>query len=248
MRANVEASNVTTILVAADEAAFVASLRDLLEDQGFDVLTACSGEAVLDLARHFAVDLAILDVMLDGLDGFKTCQALRKESNAPIIMLTVAEDSGKVACLEMQADAISARPFGVRELPGRVGAILRRRNRFVVAPPVEPRGIIPRAAPILIGDLTIMLQERRVLRGDAIVPLTDHEFKVLAYLVANRGRDCLYPEMIAGIWQSGEHVTPHLISYFIAQLRKKLEADPTQPVHIRTVSRGDARGYRFEGA
>ncbi len=238
--------DVATILVAADETAFVASLRSLLEGHGFDVLTASDGVAALDLARNFAIDLVILDVMLAGLDGFKVCQALRTECDAAIIMLTVAEETGKIVCLELQTDAISQRPFGLRELPSRVGAILRWRDRFVVAPPVDHRATLPRTAPIIIGDLTIMPQERRVFRHTAAVPLTDHEFKVLAFLVANRGRDCSYPEMIAGIWQAGEHVTPHLIAYFIGQLRKKLEADPSRPVYIHTVSRAGMRGYRFE--
>lgn len=238
---------VATILVAADETAFVASLRGLLEGQGFDVLTASDGVAAVDLARNFAIDLVILDVMLAGLDGFKVCRALRAKCDVPIIMLTVAEESGKITCLELQADAISARPFGVRELPDRVGAILRRRNRFVVAPSVDHSATLPRTPPIIIGDLTIMPQERRVLLHNAVVPLTDHEFKVLAFLVANRGRDCSYLEMAAGIWPAREHVTPHLIAYFIAELRRNLEADASRPVYIHTVSKAGRRGYRFEG-
>jgi DNA-binding response OmpR family regulator len=241
-----EIVDVATILVAADDGALVASLRSVLEDRGLDVLIARDGMAAIDLARHFAVDLAILDTLFIDLDGFKVCQALRAQCDAPIIMFTVPPEAGAITCLELEADATSPRPFGVRELPDRVGAILKRRNRFVIAPPIDTRAIIPRLAPISVGGLTVLLQERRVYRGDTLIPLTDYEFRVLAFLVQHRGQDCLYPAMIAGIWASGDHVTPHLITYFITQLRKKLEGEHGQPPLIRTVQHAGERGYRID--
>ena len=239
------ADSPASILVVDDELPFLESLRFSLERQGYRVLTATDGHAGLRVARAASPDLVILDVMLPGMDGFKVCQALRKESDVPVIMLTARDDeTDKVVGLELGADDYVTKPFGLRELLARVRAVLRRRDGVVEPDVPSPLGVIPRTEGITFGTLTVSPQERRVLLSGAEVALRPREFDLLTYLVRNRGIALSRQQLLDNVWGVDYYGDPRTVDVHMRQLREKLEEDPANPTRLVTV-RG--YGYRFEG-
>ncbi len=234
-----------SILVVDDELPFLESLRFSLERQGYRVLTAMDGLAGLRVARAERPDLVILDVMLPGMDGFKFCQALRKESDVPVIMLTARDDeTDKVVGLELGADDYVTKPFGLRELLARVRAVLRRREGAADTGALRPVGVIPRTEAITYGNLVVSPQERRVLLSGTEVPLRPREFDLLTYLVRNRGIALSRQQLLDNVWGIDYYGDPRTVDVHMRQLREKIEADPANPTRLVTV-RG--YGYRFEG-
>lgn len=239
------AASPAAILVVDDEIAFLESLRFALERQGYRVLTATDGQSALRIARAESPDLVILDVMLPGMDGFKVCQALRKESDVPVIMLTARDDeTDKVVGLELGADDYVTKPFGLRELLARVRAVLRRREGGVEADAPSPLGVIPRTEGITFGTLTVSPQERRVLLSGGEIALRPREFDLLTYLVRNRGIALSRQQLLDNVWGVDYYGDPRTVDVHMRQLREKIEVDPANPTRLVTV-RG--YGYRFEG-
>ncbi len=234
-----------SILVVDDEMPFLESLKFSLERQGYRVLTATDGPEGLTVARAEQPDLIILDVMLPGMDGFKVCQALRRESDVPVIMLTARDDeTDKVVGLELGADDYVTKPFGLRELLARVRAVLRRREGLPESPTVGADGVIPRTAGMTYGNLVVSPQERRVLLDGAEVPLRPREFDLLTYLVRNRGIALSRQQLLDNVWGVDYYGDPRTVDVHMRQLREKIERDPANPTRLVTV-RG--YGYRFEG-
>ncbi|MGI8854733.1 MAG: response regulator [Thermomicrobiales bacterium] len=234
-----------SILVVDDEVPFVESLQFSLERQGYRVLTAMDGNAALRIARAERPDLIILDVMLPGMDGFKVCQALRRDSDVPVIMLTARDDeTDKVVGLELGADDYVTKPFGLRELLARVRAVLRRREGLPDTAPDAPGGAIPRVEGMTHGNLVVSPQERRVLLSGGEVPLRPREFDLLTYLVRNRGIALSRQQLLDNVWGIDYYGDPRTVDVHMRQLREKIEAEPATPTRLVTV-RG--YGYRFEG-
>lgn len=233
-----------SILVVDDERPFRESLQFSLERQGYRVLTANDGPAGLRLAQSEKPDLVILDVMLPGMDGFKVCQALRRDSDVPVIMLTARDDeTDKVVGLELGADDYVTKPFGLRELHARIRAVLRRREGLP-EPATDTDGVIPRTEGMTYGNLVVSPQERRVLLNGVEVPLRPREFDLLTYLVRNRGIALSRQQLLDGVWGIDYYGDPRTVDVHMRQLREKLEVEPAMPTRFVTV-RG--HGYRFEG-
>ncbi len=234
-----------SILVVDDERPFRESLQFSLERQGYHVATASDGPSGLRLARSAKPDLVILDIMLPGMDGFKVCQALRRDSDVPIIMLTARDDeTDKVVGLELGADDYVTKPFGLRELHARIRAVLRRREGLPELSPAESDGVIPRTEGMTYGNLVVSPQERRVLLNGAEMPLRPREFDLLTYLVRNRGIALSRQQLLDGVWGIDYYGDPRTVDVHMRQLREKIEAEPAMPTRLVTV-RG--HGYRFEG-
>jgi DNA-binding response OmpR family regulator len=234
-----------SILVVDDEVPFVESLQFSLERQGYRVLTAMDGNTALRVARAERPDLIILDVMLPGMDGFKVCQALRRDSDVPVIMLTARDDeTDKVVGLELGADDYVTKPFGLRELLARVRAVLRRREGVTDAAPETTDGVIPRVEGMTYGNLVVSPQERRVLLNGGEVALRPREFDLLTYLVRNRGIALSRQQLLDNVWGIDYYGDPRTVDVHMRQLREKIEAEPATPTRLVTV-RG--YGYRFEG-
>jgi len=234
-----------SILVVDDEMPFLESLQFSLERQGYRVLTAMDGQSGLRVARAERPDLIILDVMLPGMDGFKVCQALRRESDVPVIMLTARDDeTDKVVGLELGADDYVTKPFGLRELLARVRAVLRRREGIPEASVPAADGVIPRVEGMTFGNLLVSPQERRVLLDESEVPLRPREFDLLTYLVRNRGIALSRQQLLDNVWGVDYYGDPRTVDVHMRQLREKIEAEPATPTRLVTV-RG--YGYRFEG-
>jgi DNA-binding response OmpR family regulator len=223
------------ILVVEDEATLVATLKYNLEHEGYRVTAAGDGESGLSAARSGRPDLIVLDVMLPGLDGFEVCRILRRESNAPILMLTAkAEEVDKVVGLELGADDYMTKPFSMRELLARVRALLRRAE---TAAPDEGEVLAAR-------DLQVDLRRRQASRDGRALPLKPKEFDLLVYLIRNRGRAFTRDQLLNQVWGYDFVGDSRTVDVHVRWLREKIEDEPSKPTRLITI-RGT--GYRFDG-
>ena len=226
-----------TILIVEDEPAVARGIQYALQQEGYQVTVAPSGEIGLEAATTQAPDLVLLDVRLPGIDGFEVLRRMRAAgTKSPVLMLTARDDEvDKVIGLELGADDYLTKPFGLRELLSRVKALLRRAY-----------GDLADAAGgrvIRHGDLVIDLDRRRVQRGDRRISLTPTEFEILRHLASRPGRVYTRAELLdllrdyEALDQDEKTINVH-----VSHLRDKLEDDPSQPVFVQTI-RGV--GYAF---
>jgi DNA-binding response OmpR family regulator len=226
-----------TILIVDDEYAVARGLQYALEQEGYQVTIAGSGEEALSVAGDLAPDLVVLDVRMPGIDGFETLRRLRGDgSKAPVLMLTARdEEMDKVIGLEMGADDYMTKPFGLRELLSRIKALLRRAYGDL-ADATGGRLVRHR-------DLVIDLDRRRVQRGDKRISLTATEFEILRHLASRPGRVFTRRELLELVRDyEALDQDEKTINVHISHLREKLEDDPVDPTFILTV-RG--AGYAF---
>lgn len=221
-----------TILVVDDKANVRTMLREYLAEQGYRVLTAENGQAALFVARRDKPDLILLDIMMPEMDGYEFVRTYRKESSAPIILLTAKmEESDKVVGLELGADDYVTKPFGMKELHARVRAALRRAGRD--EPPLDV---------LRIGDVVLDRGAHRVAVKERAVELTPSEFDLMALLMSAPEKvfsRLEIMERLQGIALEGAERT---INVHIRNLRIKIEVDPSNPQYIETVF---GVGYRF---
>ncbi|MBA2275678.1 MAG: response regulator transcription factor [Chloroflexi bacterium] len=226
-----------TILIVEDEFAVARGVQYALQQEGYQVTVARSGEEGLEFATQQAPDLVLLDVRLPGMDGFEVLRRLRATgSKAPVLMLTARdEEVDKVIGLELGADDYLAKPFGLRELMSRIKALLRRAY-----------GDLADAAGgrlIRHGDLVIDLERRRVQRGQQRISLTATEFEILRYLASKPGRVFSRRELLELVRDyEALDQDEKTINVHVSHLREKLEDDPVDPAFILTI-RGV--GYAF---
>jgi DNA-binding response OmpR family regulator len=223
-----------SVLVVEDEPTLVATLRYNLEREGHKVLTAADGETGLSLARTQRPDVVLLDLMLPGMSGLELCRILRRESTVPILMLTArAEETDKVVGLELGADDYVTKPFSMRELIARVGALLRRAE---LAPPAEREVIVA-------GDLQVDLRRREASRNGEVLQLKPKEYELLVFLLRNRGRAFTREQLLNQVWGYDFAGDTRTVDVHVSWLRQKVEPEPSKPVRLITV-RGV--GYRFD--
>jgi two-component system alkaline phosphatase synthesis response regulator PhoP len=220
------------ILVVDDEPKIVKQARDYLERGGFHVVTAADGTTALAVARHERPDLIVLDLNLPEMDGLDVCRALRRESDVPIIMLTArVEETDRLIGLELGADDYITKPFSPRELVARVRAVLRR-----------VRGGVHQPGLIRAGDLEIDLHGHRVTRDGEPIRLTRTEFNLLATLAQHPGQTFTRAQLLDRLHGMAWDGYDRSIDAHIKNLRRKLEADPTEPRYVLTVY---GVGYKF---
>jgi len=230
----------TQVLVVDDEHKIVDLLQAYLEREGFDVHAAFDGLSALELARERKPDLVVLDLMLPGIDGIEVCRQLRLFSDAFVLMLTArAEEVDKIVGLTVGADDYLTKPFSPRELVARVRALLRR-SRVPVAATIERDD----PSECRLGDLVIDDGRHLVSRKGTQIDLTAREFALLAMLAEQPGRVFTRAQLLERIWGS-EFYDDHVVEVHVANLRRKLNDDPSQPQYIETV-RGV--GYRSPAA
>jgi two-component system alkaline phosphatase synthesis response regulator PhoP len=223
-----------SILYVEDDETMALGLTQALEAQRFTVSHCYSGEDALKEIEDDLPDLLILDVMLPGMDGISILKKVKFEHpEMPVILLTArSAEVDRVLGLELGADDYVTKPFALRELIARIKARLRTR-------PAAPR------APELyrFGKNEVDLRRRILLRGGKEERMTTHEAGVLAYLVANRGRDVSREELLENVWGYSPSMATRTVDNQILKLRKKVEETPGDPRHILTVH---GTGYRFE--
>src|SRR5215213_6706180 len=226
-----------TILIVEDEFAVARGIQYALQQEGYQVAVARSGEEGLEFATNQAPDLVVLDVRLPGIDGFEVLRRLRAVgSKAPVLVLTARDDEvDKVIGLELGADDYLTKPFGLRELMSRIKALLRRAYGDL-SDAMGGRVIRHR-------DLLIDLERRRVQRGERRVSLTPTEFEILRHLASRPGRVFTRRELLELVRDyEALDQDEKTINVHISHLREKVEDDPSEPAFILTV-RG--AGYAF---
>lgn len=226
------------ILVVDDDREIRDLVARFLSKHGYRVDTAADGRAMMQALVDGRFDLVVLDLMLPGEDGLSLCRRLRADSNLPVIMLTaIGEETDRIIGLEMGADDYLAKPFNPRELLARIKAVLRRTGG-------PPRSDEPAVDQVLAFDGWRLDLARRELRSpdDVLVPLTGGEFDLLAAF-ATHAKRVLSREQLLDLTR-GRAAVPfdRSIDVQLSRLRRKIEADPREPVMIKTVRGG---GYIF---
>jgi two-component system, OmpR family, alkaline phosphatase synthesis response regulator PhoP len=223
------------ILVVEDNENLAYGLSTSLELEGHRVEVAGDGVEGLRLAREGEPDLVILDLMLPGMDGYRVLKALREEGNeVPVIILTArGEEADKVLGFRLGADDYVTKPFGLLELLARVGALLRR----------AARGAPAEASVERFGEVEVEPASRTVRRGGEVVGLAPKEFALLLALLRRQGAVASRLELLQEVWGHRAAVMTRTVDMHVAELRRKLEADPAEPRHLLTVRKV---GYRLE--
>lgn len=225
------------ILAVEDDPNLLETLKYNLRKESYDVVTATDGMQALEAARREKPDLIILDIMLPKVSGFEVCRILRKEMTVPILMLTAkAEETDKVVGLEIGADDYVTKPFNMRELLARVGAMLRRAQMMEMPLSAEKT--------LEIGDIKVDIGRHQAKRGELALNLTPKEFDLLAFLAANKGLVFSREQLLEKVWGYDYVGDSRTVDVHIRWLRQKIEDDPGNPRYLITV-RG--AGYKMEG-
>jgi DNA-binding response OmpR family regulator len=228
--------------VVEDEAPIRELLRLHLGLAGFVVDEIADGTQALARARTTPFDLMLLDVMLPGLDGVTLCRAIRDggpNADTPILMVTARDaEADKVLGLESGADDYVTKPFGVRELVARVGAVMRRQTRG--------NARTKRAStPVGTGELELHGDRRQVLVRGGEVPMTRQEFDLLYHLATHPDIVFSRAALLQNVWQEDTYVTERTVDTVISRLRRKVERNPHAPEMILTAW---GVGYKFAAA
>lgn len=221
------------ILIAEDEADLAKGLKDNLQFEGYEVLTAGDGETALNLALKQQPDILLLDIMMPKMDGLEVCKRVRQAGfTIPILMLTAkSQEIDIVRGLEMGADDYVTKPFSIRELLARIKAALRRTG--------AGKGL---ARVMRIGEATVDLVQGNVERAGETHHLGHFELEILKMLVENSEKPVERNKLLDVIWGLEGFPITRTVDNHIVSLRRKIEPDPKHPRHIVTVH---SIGYRF---
>jgi DNA-binding response OmpR family regulator len=223
-------ASVKTLLIAEDKTSMRQMLRDFFAEQGYRVITASDGREALIAAKQEKPDLVIVDVMMPEVDGYEFVRHFRRDSTAPVIMLTAKMDEmDKVLGLELGADDYVTKPFSPRELLARVRAALRRASAEVTA-----------SRALRVGELTLDQDTRLVKVNERVLEVTPSEFEILSTLMAAPGRVFTRRALLAKL--SGAASVERTVDVHVRNLRAKLESDSANPRYIETVF---GVGYRL---
>ncbi|MEZ5305806.1 MAG: response regulator transcription factor [Pyrinomonadaceae bacterium] len=223
------------ILIVEDEPGLVMTLTDRLESEGFEVESATDGEAGHDCLLKREFDLVLLDVMLPKKSGFDVCRDMRSKGiRTPVIMLTAkGETIDKVLGLKLGADDYLTKPFEMPELVARIEALIRRSERIGDRLP---------SAAARFGEIEIDFEKAEVRRNGRDVGVSAMEFKLLQFLIENKGKVHSRDSLLDAVWGYDAMPTTRTVDVHIAWLRQKLEPNPKRPRFIQTVH---GLGYKF---
>jgi len=229
-------TRLSRVLLVDDEAAIQRTLGPLLKTHGYDVEIAGTGHGAIQAAADHPPDLIVLDLGLPDLDGTEVCRRIRETSSVPIIILSARDrEADKVRALDLGADDFVTKPFGPEELLARIRVALRRVSS-------DSRGV---SGQLQAGDLTIDYDRRRVVRGEDEIRLTPKEFELLSLLAKNHDRVLTHRAILKAVWGPNAVNQPEHLWALVAQLRKKIEPDPTAPRYLLSEP---WVGYRFATA
>lgn len=221
------------ILLIDNDPAVIRVLRQTFAGSGFELFTAPSRSSALEVFRTTVLRAVILELCLPGESGPDLCREIRKRSaDVPILVLSSANDElDKILLLELGADDYITKPFSPRELLARVRAAVRRLNRISM-----PNDVFA------FDDVVVNFQSMELFRSGRNVPVTRQELRVLRFFVHNQGRVVSDSELLNAAWDTHSRPASGTIKTHILRLRQKLEKDPRNPLHFRTVHRA---GYKF---
>jgi DNA-binding response OmpR family regulator len=219
------------ILAADDDRDLRELIGFTLAQAGYLVLKAGDGPSALKTFDEESPDLVVLDINMPGASGFQVCEAIRKRSRVPVIMLTVrGEEEDLVRALELGADDYLTKPFSPRTLLARIKALLRRAG-------------MENAAPLAVGRITLDIEEHTVRIGSAEpVRLTKLELRLLQMLLANAGHTVSSDRLLIQVWGHRNSGDRQLLKQLVHRLRQKIEADPAVPQFLQTAS---GAGYKL---
>lgn len=231
----------TRILLIEDDADIREGVRLLLSAEGYEILEADCGEKGLKQLDE-SVDLVILDVMMPGMSGIKTCEEIRKKSYVPVLFLTAkSSESDKVMGLMAGGDDYIIKPFSYAELLGRVKALLRRYHVYSGKKSVEEEA---EETMLQVGDIRINELLNEVWKNNRPIRLTEIEYKILLLLMKHPGRVFSAQQVYENVWKEPYlYASNSTIMVHIRNLRLKVENVPENPEHIKTIW---GKGYRFE--
>ncbi|MFC4138617.1 MULTISPECIES: response regulator [unclassified Microbacterium] len=219
------------LLIADDDPQLVRALRITLAAHGYDVVAAPDGAAAIQLAAQAHPDIVLLDLGMPQLDGVQVIQALRGWSNVPILVVSGRTGSAdKVDALDAGADDYVTKPFQIDELLARLRALSRR-----VAPASGE-------STVAFGDVVVDLAAKAVTRAGAHVHLTPTEWRMLEHLSRHPGALVTRQELLRELWGTEQVADTGYLRLYMSQLRRKLEQDPPNPVHLLTEQ---GMGYRL---
>jgi two-component system, OmpR family, KDP operon response regulator KdpE len=223
----------TTVLVVDDEPQIVRALRINLSARGYDVLTAYDGKTALRVAVDEKPDVVVLDLGLPDIDGVEVIAGLRGWTSMPILVLSARTESAlKVEALDAGADDYVTKPFGMDELLARLRAAVRRATTQTVEDAI-----------VTTATFTVDLSVKKVHRDGAEVHLTPTEWGLLEILARNPGRLVSQKQLLQDVWGPSHVGESQYLRVYLAQLRRKLETDPSRPRHLITEA---GMGYRLE--
>jgi two-component system, OmpR family, KDP operon response regulator KdpE len=215
------------VLVIDDEPEIQRAIRTRLAGADFVVEGALTGAEGMDLVARWHADVVILDLSLPDMDGLEVCRQLRTWSQVPIIVLSVrGDDADKVAALELGADDYLTKPFSSSELVARVRVALRHAAHAAGGSAGEPT--------FQTNGLVVDFQRRRVTVEGREVHLTPTEYEVLKYLAIHAGKVITRRTLLIGVWGPQYESEDHYLHVFIAQLRRKIEPNPSRPRYLLT--------------
>ena len=217
------------ILVVDDEVDIAELMKDILEDEGYDVEIAHDGKTAIYKIKEESFDLILLDVMMPDISGTEVCANIRNDTSAPIIFVTAKTNlTSKLVGFEVGADDYITKPFVNEELVARVKAHLRRKERLN----------INKSSIITIGEIKLNKESFEVFKNDKLIPLSTKEFELLRYLMENAGIVLSKDQIYQSVWKNiyGDIGT---VAVNIKSLRNKLDSDEK---YIKTIW---GMGYKF---
>lgn len=217
------------IVIVEDEPSLVFTLEDTLENEGYSVFVAETGDTAIDIVKDEKPDLMILDLMLPGISGFDVCKKVRSMNYTfPIIILTARDQEiDKVTGLNIGADDYMTKPFGVKELLARIQARLRRSERYSNNTP---------ASEVDLGDIHIDLNTARAEHPDkGTIELTTREVELIRYLVAHANEPVSRDALLENVWRYEFSTNTRTVDVHISKLRSKIETQPDDPQYLVTL-------------
>jgi DNA-binding response OmpR family regulator len=223
----------TKVLVIEDDPAILRGLVDNLKFEGYEVVAAADGDDGYRKQQAHKPDLIVLDLMLPRMSGLELCKRLRGEGvQTPMLMLTArSEESDRVLGFDLGADDYVTKPFSIRELVARIRAVLRRTQTSVKLPD-----------GVRFGEVEVDFRRYEARRQGKPVEMTRKEFAVLRLLAAHAGEVVTRDQLLNDVWGYDAYPVSRTVDNHVAALRAKLEEDPAEPDHIRTVH---GVGYKF---
>lgn len=221
------------ILIIEDDKLIVEGLEDTLQFHDYEVVTAGNGKEGLSLFQKEKPDLIILDIMLPGVDGFEVCKKIKQTNrDIPIIMLTArSQENDKLLGFELGVDDYVTKPFSVKELVARVGAVLNRSKKT-----------LKKETTVTVGKAEINFKNFTVTREGVEYPLSPKEYEILKLFISHPDEVIDRNRVIDVVWGDEYFPSPRTIDNFILKLRTKIETDPKNPEYILTVH---GAGYKF---
>ena len=212
------------ILVVEDDLDIQELLKNFLQEAGYEIVLAGDGVEACSAFLAEPFDLVLLDVMLPKMNGFAVCELIRKQSQAPIIMLTaLSGEEEQIRGLDLQVDDYITKPFGTSEMMARIRTALRHSHRTEDSESVYH-----------CGDLTINFEKRLITCGDEEIHLTQIEYKLVSLLARQAGKVLTYDYLIRQIWGPYSDNNNQILRVNMAHIRRKLEKNPAEPEYIFT--------------